>query len=236
MYISGNGGDIEFGLFRDSGHPLNVPIDAMLQPGEVGDARYVRVTKLTRDAVRVSTQDGKDCVLNFTNAKAGGIDFESIQDLGDVISAKVEPKLVETTKTYITSLLTKVLRESHGSLIGVVRSSKIPAFLSDCTVLDPPLDLSGTIAAVRRDSAEIVSLQALEHLVMGIFKSDGVVIFNRKAQIVAYGGFIKLKSSKAMGGARRRAFEAMCDRLGKGIIAAFYQSQDGPTELKRGTE
>jgi hypothetical protein len=191
---------------------------------------------MTRDAVRVSTQDGNDCVLNFTNAKAGGVDFESIQNLAEIISANVDPNLIETTRTYLTTLLTKVLRESHGCLVGVVKTRKIPALLKDCTVLNPPLDLCASIEAVRRDPSAILSLHAVESLIVGIFKSDGIVIFNRQAQVLAYNGFIKLKSSKAVGGARRRAFEGMCDKLGRGLIAAFYQSQDGPSELKRGNE
>lgn len=234
MYISGNGGDLEYGLFRDSGHPLNVPLDLMLKPGEVGDARYIRVTKLSRDAVRVSTQQ-EDRIVDFTNAKNTMTDIsEVIRTLADIVSADVDANLAATVKTYIISLLTKVLRESHGCLICIVKSNKIPSILRDCTALDPPLDLAQAIEAVRRDSGAIAALQALEHLASGIFKSDGIVIFNGKAQILAYGAFIKLKSSKAVGGARRRAFEAMCTKLDKGIVAAFYQSQDGPIELKRG--
>jgi hypothetical protein len=236
MYFSGNGGDLEFGLFRDSGHPLSVPIDIMLKPGEVGDARYIRITKLTRDVVKLSTQKGKDCVLNFTNAKASVADISgSIKDLAEIICDKVDSKIADTCKTYTTSLLTKMFRESHGCLIGVVKSSKLPSFLSDCTVINPPIDLCGAVDAVLRDAAAIVFLQALENLIVGIFNSDGIVIFNRQAQLLAYNCFIKLKSSKAVGGARRRAFEAMCNKLDKGIIAAYYQSQDGASELRRGT-
>jgi hypothetical protein len=75
-------------------------------------------------------------------------------------------------------------------------------------------------------------LQALESVVIGMFCCDGIVLFDTKANVVAYNAFIRLKASNVVGGARRRAYQALKDRIGKGVVAAFYQSQDGASELQ----
>jgi hypothetical protein len=233
MYLSAHGGDLEFGLFRDSGHPLNVPIDLMLLEGGVGHAKFIRITKLAQDAVRVSTHDGNKVVVNFTNAKDGlADDVALVGKLAEFICVGLDEKIAQTCETYLTSLLSKAIRESHGCLIAVISSKKIPGFLKDCIVLDPRIDLSESVEAVRSDSAAITQLQALESLICGMFRSDGIVVFNGMAQVLAYNAFIKVKTTKVVGGARRRAYEAMCDKLGKGLRAAFFQSQDGSTELR----
>jgi len=234
MYLSGNGKDFEFGLFRDSGHPLNVPIDMTLQDVGSGGAKFIRITKLVQDAVKVSVHKGKELVVNFTNAKDGVAELgQSIGDLCQLVCEGLDKKRAQSCETYLTYLLSKGIRESHGALIAVTKSKKVPAFLRDCIALDPPLDFSETIESVRRDSAIIPQLQALESLICGMLCCDGIVIFNTKAQVLAYNGFIKLKTSNVIGGARRRAYDGLCNKLGKGLSAAFVQSRDGMSELRR---
>ena len=69
MYLSLSTDGFDFGLFRDSGHPLNVPLDITLRSGDVGDAKFIRITRLAQDSVRVSVHDGKELIVHFTNAK-----------------------------------------------------------------------------------------------------------------------------------------------------------------------
>ena len=54
-----------------------------------------------------------------------------------------------------------------------------------------------------------------------------------RASVMAYNSFIKLEASSAIGGARKRAYQALCKKVGKGLTAAYYQSQDGATELRK---
>jgi hypothetical protein len=76
-------------------------------------------------------------------------------------------------------------------------------------------------------------LTATENIIYGMFGCDGIIVFDRSARVIAYNAFIKLKASGAVGGARRRAFEALSAKIGKGVKAAFFQSQDGNSELRR---
>jgi len=99
-------------------------------------------------------------------------------------------------------------------------------------VLEPPLNIGFAVENVLRDTGTIPELQALESLTLGMFGSDGIVIFDTKARLLAYRGFTKLKPAEANGGARRRAYYALCEKVGHGLGAAFFQSQDGASSLK----
>lgn len=236
MFVALNGDKVEFGLFRDSAHPLNVPVDVALKGGGSGDAKFIRLTRLAGDTVSVATHAGKSAFIHFTNSKETSSGMaDSLGDLAALLCSKLEGKLAQTSKTYIESLLSMAVRESHGSLIAVVEKPRVPAFLSDCTPLAPIISISEAVDAVLRDPSAIPQLHALESVVCGMFCCDGIVIFDTKGNVIAYNAFIKLKASNIVGGARRRAFQALADKVGKGITAAFFESQDGASELRRQT-
>ncbi|MFO1519650.1 MAG: hypothetical protein U1F57_08335 [bacterium] len=234
IYFSKISKGLEFGLFRDSGHPLNVSIDLALHTGGVGDAKYIRVTRLTQDSVRVSIHNGDETVVHFTNAKKVIVtSTQAIVSLAEIICSEIDNKTAQSCKTYLTSLLLKALREAKGSLIAVSNLSKVPAFLNDCTNINPPINLSNVVNAVLREPSAIPHLYALENVICGMFRCDGIVVFDTRANAIAYNAFIKLKGSNIAGGARRRAYEALCGKVGKGLKAAFFQSQDGENDLRR---
>ena len=236
MYFAPCPAGLDFGLFRDSGNPLNVPIDLMLQDGGAGDAKFIRITRLDRDSVRVSAHDGKYIIVNFTNERDELSDSgHSLQTLCEVVCSGIVGNVAQTCKTYLSSILTKAIRESHGSLIAVVGTSKnIPKFLNDCTLIDPPLDLVDVVESSLGDASMIPELYANESIVLGMFSCDGIVVFNTKAKILAYNAFIKLRTSDTAGGARRRAYQALCDKVDKKRLkAAFFHSQDGTSEIRR---
>jgi hypothetical protein len=184
--------------------------------------------------VRVSTNSGEQVIVHFTNERDGVADAgESLDALCKVICSGLVGKPAQTTETYLASLLSSALRASHGALLAVVSSQKIPKFLKDCTALQPPISLSAAVEAVRNSSNAIPQLQALENLVFGMLCCDGIVVMDTKANVIAYNSFIKLKASSAVGGARKRAYQALCEKVGKDLAAAYYQSQDGATDLRK---
>lgn len=235
LYLAANDLKLDFGLFRDSGHPLNVPIGLALKSGGEEGAKFLRITKIAQDIVRTSTHEGKEITIHFTNSKLAATDAESsLTSLCDIICSDLEEKLSQSCKTYLVSLISTAVRGSHGALIAVVSKPRIPSFLTeDSTEVAPPINVSEAVESVRRDANAIPQLQALENIVCGMLCCDGIVVFDTRARVVAYNGFIKLKASNVVGGARRRACQALCDKVGKGLKAAFFQSQDGTSDLKK---
>ena len=234
MYLTPHCSGLEFGLFRDSAHPLNVPIDLALQVEAPGTSKFIRVTRLAQDSVRVSTNSSRQIIVHFTNERDGVADAnQSLGELCKVACSGLTGNPAQTVETYLTSLLSFALRAGHGALVAVVASRKIPKFLNDCTALEPPLSLSSAVEAVRNNVNALPQLQALESLVLGMFSCDGIVVMDTKANVIAYNAFIRLEASNVVGGARKRAYQALSKKVGKGLVAAYYQSQDGATDLHK---
>jgi hypothetical protein len=53
LYLAPVGDQIEFGLFRDSGHPLNVPIDVLLQCDGFGMRPLFRAISMVRISLMI---------------------------------------------------------------------------------------------------------------------------------------------------------------------------------------
>jgi hypothetical protein len=234
LYLSDTGQELGFGLFRDSGHPLNLPIGNALVSGEAGAPKFIRITKVAQDIVRVSTHEAKEVRIHFTNARLAPASAENtLTALCELVCSDLDKKLAQSCGTYLESLISAAVRNSHGALIAVASRSRIPKFLADSTSLQPPLDISEAVEAVRRDANNIPQLQALEAVVCGMLCCDGIVVFDTRARVIGYNGFVKLKASDVVGGARRRAYHALCGKVGSGLRAAFFQSQDGGSDLKK---
>jgi hypothetical protein len=146
-------------------------------------------------------------------------------------------KLRESTQTVIRRVINSGLEASHGALIAVVRSKTSPKFLSDGLVLAAPLNLGILVrkatVGTEEDRLKLISYTSV---IRGIFGCDGIVVFNRKATLLAYNCFIKptkAAPTPTTGGARKRAFAALKGRIGKGLYATFIRSQDGWSEFKK---
>jgi hypothetical protein len=79
------------------------------------------------------------------------------------------------------------------------------------------------------------SIEGCFKLISGMFLSDGITVLDSTGNIRAYNVFVKITKkadAKLNGGARERTYEFLCSKIHKGIIAAFYQSQDGNIKFK----
>ncbi len=234
MYLTQAGAELEYGLFRDSGHPLNVPLDLILQGGAAGDAKFIRVTKLAESVVKIATHTGEYKVVHFTNAMDGVANTETLlSELSSLICSRLKNRVASSCTTYLGALLSRAVRQSHGALIAVKGGRTVPSWLGDCTELDTPLDICAAVEAVLADAKAIPDLEALEKLICGMLSCDGIVVFDTKARVLAYNAFIKLKATNVDGGARKRAYKALCGKVGKDLVAVYFQSQDGASELER---
>jgi hypothetical protein len=108
--------------------------------------------------------------------------------------------------------------------------------LSDGVHLREPIDFAEEIYQVSQNKLQPVVLTSQSLLLKGMLNCDGVVVFSRNAKLLSYNCFIASSMEKvkpSFGGARMRAFETLCKKIGRGIYAAFIQSQDGWTDFRR---
>jgi hypothetical protein len=152
----------------------------------------------------------------------------------DAVSEKIDKEFIETTKNYLSKLLSEALDESHGCIVAVATTSSAPAFLrSDGTTFDKPIDFFDLIKQLKNKDIKESFLTNKGALLKGMFNSDGVILFDRKGRILGYNYFVKLPAEKGLiGGARKRAFSSLKKKIGSGLVAVFMQSQDGWTDYE----
>jgi hypothetical protein len=233
MYITPVGDMYEFGVFRDSGNPLNASIDTAIGVGEGTRSNYIRVSKLGNASVRVSSSIGNSTIVHFTNEQSE-TDNESwkMDTLYKSICSGLDENKSRRVLSYLKSIISASLRLSHGALIAVTINPEVPPFLEDCTRLSPSIDIADIVNNAQDNPQLIPQLSALGFLINGIFSCDGVVVVDLKARLLAYRGFVALNGQGANGGARRRAYDELSKHVGNELYAAFYQSHDGGNELK----
>ena len=236
IYLDESEGHIRFGVFRDSLSLLTVPIDEIVFANAGTDIKLVRVHQVANDCVEIRNHCGGYHNIFLSNKKESAIPPEKyLNDLVKSICDRVNLNIQEPVETYLKRVMQRGLRASHGTLIVVCRTTRLPKFLSDGVRLTPPIDFAHMMK--NDETSKNTTLSANASLLMGMLSADGIVAFSNDAKIIAYNCFIanplKVAGGNVIGGARRRTFDTLCRRLGKGTFAAFIQSQDGFTDFRK---
>lgn len=236
IYIHDSNGNVDFGLFRGSSNVTAIPVDDMLLASDNVDLslNVVKIHQITDECVEVRSGKEETYYIHFNHEKSSSPPpLEHFNSLVSEICSGLGDK--ERVKNFLSNLLMDGLRKSHGCLIAVTSMKKIPAILSDGVFLEEPLEFSSLIDHVSRNPENLEYLISKSDLVKGMLNSDGIMLFDNTARLLGYNCFINInaKAGKVVGGARRRAYSALKDAVGKkGINAAFMQSQDGWTEFE----
>lgn len=240
---SKDGASCKFGVFSGSSDPSSLTIDevtlAELDPG----FPIIRVAQNVTNKVEVRTSAGDAIEFRF-NDDADVHDLKSsslIDSLALAACEFVEPPS-EPFNGFMKRILAAAIRNSHGTLIAVVKgtATAVPPQLTDAVTLSEPIDLLGRFNLHEEEEKTAVSvgrLQTAAELLEGFVNSDGITVLNGQGKVLAYRAFIKSAdpASPAHGGARTRAYMALCELVGKELGAAFFRSQDGRVEIKVAT-
>jgi hypothetical protein len=128
------------------------------------------------------------------------------------------------------------LLRSHGTLITVTSKAQKPKSLDDGINLTPALDFAKTVKGVINKDIDLSELRSQIALIEGMVNSDGIVVFNPFGILLSYNCFIaspKKVTPKVSGGARRRAYQSLCEKIGRGFSAVYMQSQDGSADFRK---
>ena len=114
-----------------------------------------------------------------------------------------------------------------------------PDFLRDGIWLDEPIDL-GDLALryeAHHTESDALALIAYSNLFRRMIGMDGITVFDSGGRLLGYNCFIHQQiigspPHQIVGGARRRAFEVLCDEVGRTLVAALYRSRDGAAECR----
>lgn len=241
---SPNGETCRYGVFCGSSDPSSLTVDEVVLDGFSAGFPIVRIAQSATNKVEVRTNSGHGIEFRFNDdIDVTELDSQAqVMRLAQTISANVGPQASMFT-SFVERLLLSAIKHSHGTLIAVVSSDldKLPIMLQDAVQIGPPVDLYERFKLhldEGRTAVSVSRLQAAAELVSGFICSDGITVFNSMGRVLGYRAFIRsdVDSPPSSGGARSRAFTAMCQLVGGDLNAAFFRSQDGRTDFRQKAE
>lgn len=234
IYIADCGKTIEYGVFKGESNPISVSIDSIILSKD-NEFRAVRVSQLAKDCVETNSSHG-DRHYIFLNHRDEDSPppLQFLENLVEAITSDVGEEHHEALKSYLNKLLYDALRQSHGCLIAVSANEEVPDLLSaDGVILERSIDFSELVSEVASKRADSAQLDSKGTLLKGMLNSDGIIVFNRSAELLGFNCFVKVANAdEVVGGARKRAFATLSANVGTALHAAFMQSQDGWSEFK----
>jgi hypothetical protein len=234
IYIEAIDNKLDYGVFRGSGNPISVLVDDVLMT-DSDNLFVVKTSQVADDCVEIRSNTGGLHYVFLNHRKEDSPPpLQYIDKLIDSITEKTPQENKEPTVSFLSRLFISALRESHGCIIAVTNMSKSPKFLSnDGVMLDKPIDFSNLVYQLKKERIDPTHIDSKGHLLRGMLNSDGIILFDNVGRLLGYNCFVKVQNKgNVIGGARKRAFASLKSKLGRGLSAAFIQSQDGWTDFE----
>jgi hypothetical protein len=249
IIIEVNRAGCRFGIFKSSSVATSLSLEATYFGADIDTLpAAIRVSCNRPSIVTFRSDCGKSLTVCFNHDEVLDEDLLSSAEVlsTEILSALQDQPLRQATHAFLVKVLRHSLKGSHGSLICIVdkkwgHAAKLPTLLADGVIIEPSIDIPRAISNLRASSGNhesICSPLSYYDLVKGMLSFDGITVFSNDGRIIAYNVFVHAPPPKAtrrdeIQGARKRAFTVLQSKLGKSILAAFYQSQDGSTAFKK---
>ena len=234
IYIEESVNMLEYGVFKGSGNPISVLVDEVLMTKNE-EFSVVKAFQVAGDCVEIRANSGGFHYIFLNHRKEDSPPpLQFLDKLVDAITEKTREEDKEPTISFLNRLFYGALREAHGSIVAVTNMETPPKFLSsDGVILEEPVDFSKLVCEFKKKYVGQSHLDSKGHLLKGMLNSDGIILFDNKARLLGYNCFVKVSNKgNLIGGARKRAFFSVGEKIGHGISAVFMQSQDGWTDFK----
>ena len=241
VYVCPRADRFEYGLLRCGLTALSLLASEQLIDEGARVLPAVLITHTSRNAIQVSGANKSKLQIYFGAMEQSTGDPSIItKRFCQAIVSSVPDHLHDSVLTLYSRVFAGVLRGGHGCLSAVLNVSKrsLPPQLRDGVSIRPPVDVASKVGDLlgRSVCESDTKLRATAALIRGMLMSDGVTVFRSDASVLAYHVFVKEPKAggESVGGARRRAFEALCGWVGQDLDAAFFLSQDGHVEVRGG--
>ncbi len=239
VFLHLGGEALEYGLFRPEGSPLRPTSFELLRRLHAGAPPTVGLTQLRSGVVEVRSSTGLGRYFDFSGSpeEARNPGYV-VQEFMAAVTATAQLDVRPQLQAFYYRLGVEILTGNHGALAAVLAPGEaMPGFLGDGNWLAHPVDLTPTIRQENAgsSSAGTQALFAYSQLIRRMTMMDGITVFGSEGTVRAYGCFLRephtqVHPGRAAGGARRRAFEDLRSRVGHGLTAALYRSQDGAAD------
>lgn len=232
IYIAQEESSVQYGIFRGDINPIAISIDETILASDV-PYKTIKIHQITPDRVEVRSNQGSTLYISLSPSSSTHPATQSqLSQLVCHLTREVT-KHKEFVEKVLTNALSEAIKKSHGCLIAVTNDEEIPdTFNGDGIQLSPTIDFQKLVSLCVNEDKEAGALISFSHILENMLNTDGIVIFNQKAQLLGFNFFIQSSHANSFGGARSRAFDALCSHLNTKLCAAYMQSQDGLTQFK----
>ena len=230
---------IEYGLLTSEMTTLSLDLYEQTMNNGVPEIDAIYLRNAGNKVVEVRTVQTKLLVYLNLNEVNDSLD-QTVDQLVQTILPEGIDNHVEKSN-YLKKVIRQALNEGHGNLIAVAESnpdvikSVIENFHGGIT-LDSPIDLSqlASDCLVQHTEEASLTLNSYASLLQSMLNFDGITLFSNDGKIIGYHYIVnndKVAEENIEGGARTRAFSALCSI--EGLKACFMKSQDGRIKFKR---
>jgi len=241
IYILRMAAKFEYGLLRCGLTALSLTASELLIGHGDRSLPTLLIRHTSHHTIQVSGAGGNSLKIHFGPTEQPGEDpLRVAEGFCKSIVADVPEILQEQVGNFYWRVFSGVLRSGHGCLAIVLKSAKrtLPPQFRDGVIITPALDIAARVESLLKGNncESDTRLRATAALIRGMLSTDGVTVFRADGSVRAYNVFVRSpetpKASSAFGGARRRAFKALCSWVGRDILSAFFLSQDGHAEFR----
>jgi hypothetical protein len=223
---------IKYGVFSYISRPTALPLHEAVSA--ISGSVAIVIRQSGRSTVELHGSSGTSTSVIFSTVREGKSTDDSLTRFAaDCCSGLGSETEFEEFSNYFRRLLDSRLTASHGTMLVCAKNSAILSVnaIIDRVNIDPPIDTFSAFQRYRRlEKADaILELQSSEELLQGFINSDGIVMIDSRARVIAYRTFFKGSDEVAevVGGARRRAFEGVKALVLQHSSSALFRSQDG---------
>lgn len=234
---------MNYGVFRNDLSPLVPTAFERLRQTKNLHGHTLGLSRLGGGFVEIRSASGQFKYINLAG------DYEStknppklIRDFMGIVTRDAPSEIHLALQSFYYRVGIDLLHANHGSLLAVTRSDRpVPSIFRDGIILDQKIEISKAISEYlqRGGNESYERLIGWNQLLRRMTRMDGITLMDTSGAIVGYSCFIrdskieeKLKPNSSVGGARRRAFEALCSCLGDDLPAVIYKSHDGVIEME----
>lgn len=229
----------KYGLFTPTNLPLSItPYEALVE-SPATESTIIVVRRLAENCVEIKGSKGHRRCLYFSDRRPETPSpMLEIDKFCGAVTRDVAANWQEDVRRYFYRTLSELLLQGHGTLLVVQsrRRRKLPPNLADSIRLPNPISIADRVREYRahKDDEALAKLVRAAALLKGMLGSDGIVVFRSDGSVIAYRAFLtppRQSTAGATGGARRRTFELLRDRIGSDFEAVLMCSQDGNIEF-----
>jgi len=165
----------------------------------------------------INPQSFEDVIKEFVNAS-----FSKL---------RTTPKKLKEIKILYENIFESAFKNIHGAICVVIdKDYEDKSFLSDGIWLKEPIEFSKLF--LQSKSYNESKLVAIAELFIDMLNYDGITVVDNLGRIRAYNVFVETNLNRVkniIGGARKRVINSRR----KGIVGAYFQSQDGEVFFER---